>query len=471
MGRLFGTDGVRGVANRDPMTPQAVTRLGVAAGLAIRAKAGEPGAGAFVPARALSKELTCVIGRDTRISSEMLENALAAGLTSAGVHVLRAGVIPTPGVSFLAQHFGAAAGGVISASHNPFPDNGVKFFSGNGQKLSEAQEMQIETVLDALVNGELEKRQAAITGAGVGSCRDLTDAIDLYCQYAIAFFGSGRSLRGVKIVVDCANGASHKSTPQVLRALGAHVIVINDAPDGKNINAACGSTHVEVVQEAVRAHSAHVGISHDGDADRVMLADDKGSLVDGDFILGIVARHLKSRNALPKDTLVTTVMANLGLEVAMRKLGIRLLKTQVGDRYVHEQMLKEGIALGGEQSGHVIIGQNPTGDGLLTALQILKIMVDEGQTLSQLHGFLSKYPQILLNVRVREKVDLERIPGLTEELRSVEQALGADGRVLLRYSGTEPLARVMVEGAQESEIRRHAEALARRIKEAIGEGA
>lgn len=456
MRKLFGTDGVRGVANREPMSPQTVMLLGFAAGRQLRERA-KPG------------DLTsCVIGRDTRLSGEMLESALAAGLASAGVEVLRAGVIPTPGVAYLARYLKASAGVMVSASHNPYEDNGIKFFNGDGCKLPDEAELAIEKSMEALADGGMARAQAALTGGQVGGGRTLTEGAALYAAYARQTFG-GKSLKGLKIVVDCANGAACVTTPRVLADLGADVVTIHHAPDGRNINSECGSLHVNQVQRAVLEHQAHVGISHDGDADRVLMCDERGQLVDGDFILGITARHLKSRGELPGDALVTTVMANLGLDVAMKKLGVRLLKTQVGDRYVKEMMDREGAVLGGEQSGHIIFSRlSPTGDGLLTALEVLKVIVESGKPFSELHSFLTTFPQILVNVRVREKVDLATIPGLTDAVRQVEAALGEEGRVVLRYSGTEPLARVMVEGPSEEAVRAHAETVARTIRDRIG---
>lgn len=459
MGKLFGTDGVRGVANREPMTPQTVLRLGFAGGTFLRGK------------RAPGQRVTCVVGRDTRLSGEMLEGALAAGMASAGVDVLRAGVVPTPAVAFLTQHLKAAGGAVVSASHNPYEDNGIKFFGPDAGKLPDADEAAIELHMDTLVNGEMQRSQSGLTGGSVGTVRHLTEAADFYCAHVrrLAFGDAKLPLQGMRIVVDCANGASVATTPRVLRELGADVVAIHERPDGRNINAGCGSLHVNEVQRAVLAHGAQVGISHDGDADRVLMCDERGQLVDGDFILGIVARHLKARGELPGDALVTTVMANLGLELALKKLGIRVLKTKVGDRYVKELMDQEGVVLGGEQSGHVIFSRlAPTGDGLLTALEVLEVIVAEGRPLSELHSFLSTFPQVLLNVRVREKVDLATIPGLSDVVRRVEEALGEEGRVVLRYSGTEPLARVMVEGPTESVVRAHAELVARTIRERIG---
>jgi phosphoglucosamine mutase len=457
--KLFGTDGVRGVANREPMTPQTVLRLGFAGGAFLRSKSA-PG-----------QRVTCVIGRDTRQSGEMIEGALAAGLASAGIDVLRAGVVPTPAVAFLTRHLKAGGGAVVSASHNPYEDNGIKFFGPDAGKLPDGDEAQIEARMDALANGEMARSQSGMTGPAVGTAHRLPEAVDLYCAQVkrVAFGDATAPLKGLKIVVDCANGASVTTSPRVLAELGAEVIAIHDQPDGKNINAGCGSLHITEVQRAVLAHRAQVGISHDGDADRVLMCDERGQLVDGDFILGITGRFLKARGELPGDALVTTVMANLGLELALKKLGIRVLKTKVGDRYVKEMMDAEGIVLGGEQSGHVIFSRlAPTGDGLLTALEVLKVIVAEGKPFSELHSFLSTFPQVLLNVRVREKVDLATIPGLSDVVRQVEAALGEEGRVVLRYSGTEPLARVMVEGPTEAVVRAHAELVARTIRERIG---
>jgi len=456
MGKLFGTDGVRGVANKDPMTPQSVMRLGFAAGVELRSQSCSPA--------------TCIIGRDTRISGEMLEGALLAGLTSSGVNVLRAGVLPTPAVSQLVREFGAAFGAVISASHNPFDDNGVKFFGGDGQKLPDSVELSIEKTFERLSEQELTKVQSDLTGPRMGNGRALPEAIDRYCALMKRAFGEGKNLAGMKIVVDCANGASHLTTPRVLTSLGAEVVAFNDQPDGTNINAGCGSLHFNAVQEAVRRERAHVGISHDGDADRVILADENGQLVDGDFVLGIVGCHLHAKGALPHDAVVGTVMSNLGFLVAMRRLGIGVFRAPVGDRYVKELMDKEGVVLGGEQSGHIIFSRHsPTGDGLLTALQVLRVMVDEGRPLSALHSFLTRFPQVLINVRVREKTSLDSISGLKNAISEVEKSLGDEGRVFVRYSGTEPLLRVMVEGASEKDVQTHAQFLAQIVRNQIGE--
>jgi phosphoglucosamine mutase len=440
------------------MTPQTVMRLGFAAGLHVRGRA-EPG-----------REATCVVGRDTRISGEMLEAALAAGLTSAGVSVLRVGVVPTPAVSYLTRHLRAAAGAIISASHNPYRDNGVKFIGPAGQKLTETEEADIERLLEGLLDGELVRRQQQVAGDLIGGGRKLVGALDLYCDWAQAEFADARrSLAGLSIVADCANGAAFRSTPRVLEALGARVITLNAAPDGTNINAGCGSLHPDVLRRAVLDHRASLGLSHDGDADRVVMADEAGDVVDGDRILAITAAHLAARGELPHAAVVTTVMSNLGLDAALRPLGIRVHRTQVGDRHVKELMDREGIVLGGEPSGHVIFSRlSPTGDGLLTALQVLKVVVDERRPLSALHGAFVPFPQVLVNVRVRAKADLASIPGLSDAVADVERVLGDDGRVVLRYSGTEPVARVMVEGRSEVDVRRHAERVARVIREHIG---
>ena len=421
MGRLFGTDGIRGIANGD-LSVELVDRVARAA---VRVLAAG-GRGRFA------------VGRDPRISGDLLEAALAAGICSAGADVLRLGVIPTPAVAYLASRLEVQAGIVISASHNPVQDNGVKFFAATGFKLPDAAEDQIEGLLD---------RASALprpTGSGVGRILEVPDAAERYLSHLVGL-ARGR-LEGWRIVVDCANGASSSVAPALWERLGAAVVPVNAAPDGLNINVASGSTHPDVIQAAVVAHQADVGFAHDGDGDRVIAADRRGEIVDGDTIIGITALHRLALGALPERVVVATVLSNMGLEQALRLAGIRLERVRVGDKYVIERMLEIGARIGGEQSGHVVfLDRATTGDGLVTAIELVNVMLDSGKPLDELRSQFRYYPQVALNVRV---VDPGRWAGDPEIQRALQQAqyrLGSRGRVLIRASGTEPLVRVMAE--------------------------
>ncbi|MGB9803284.1 phosphoglucosamine mutase [Desulfofundulus sp.] len=423
MGVIFGTDGVRGVANRE-LTPELALKLGRA--------------GAYVLSRGLPGE-SLVVGCDTRVSSDMLEAALAAGICSAGVNVLRVGVMPTASIAYLTRALGAAGGVVISASHNPMDDNGIKFFGASGYKLSDQVEEEIEQLVSC------PDGIPAPVGAGVGRICRVADAADRY----VAFLKETVScdFSGLKVVVDCANGAASRIAPRVLAELGAEVIPIFNTPDGVNINAGCGSTHPEALQEAVLEHGAHLGLAHDGDADRVIAVDGRGNLVDGDQIMVILARALQKKGRLARNTVVATVMSNLGLDLALEQSGIRVLKTRVGDRYVLEELLRSGATFGGEQSGHIImLDYNTTGDGILTALQLLQVIRETGATLQELAAQMEKLPQLLENVRVADKEMVMNSPVLVQAIREQEARLAGQGRILVRPSGTEPLVRVMVEG-------------------------
>ena len=449
MTRLFGTDGVRGIANQEPMTPETVVKLGRAAAYLFKA----PGA-----------RRSIVIGKDTRLTGYMLETALTAGITSMGVDVLLVGPLPTPGIAFITRSLRADAGVVISASHNPFEDNGIKFFSGDGLKLPDAMESRIE---ELVVSGAIDRIRPG--AHEIGKAFRVGDAVGRYIEFAKNTFPKRLSLRGLKIVVDCAHGATYRVSPTVLRELGADVVALNVAPDGVNINAGCGSLHPEVVQQAVVAEGADLGFTHDGDGDRLLCADERGGLADGDQILAMCGLDMLAEGRLPSRTVVATVMSNAGLEVAMRQAGIRLVRTPVGDRSVLEEMLRGGHALGGEQSGHVIFTEhNTTGDGIVTALQVLAAMLRAGKPLSELAACMPRFPQVLENVRVRRKEDLESLPTVQARIREAEAALADGGRVLVRYSGTERLARVMVEGPDEATIRRWATEIAAAIREALG---
>ncbi|MBI3121682.1 MAG: phosphoglucosamine mutase [candidate division NC10 bacterium] len=449
MDRLFGTDGVRGIANQEPMTPETVVKLGRAVAHLFKA----PG-----------DRRSIVIGKDTRLTGYMLETALTAGITSMGVDALLVGPLPTPGIAFITRSLRADAGVVISASHNPFEDNGIKFFSGDGLKLPDAMEARIE---ELIVSGAIDRIRPG--AHEIGKAYRINDAAGRYIEFAKNTFPKRLTLRGLKIVVDCAHGAAYRVSPTVLRELGAEVAALNVAPDGLNINADCGSLFPEVVQQAVLAEKAHLGFTHDGDGDRLLCVDERGSLMDGDQILALCALDMLAEGRLPARTVVATVMSNIGLEVAMREAGITVARTPVGDRYVLEEMLRGGYALGGEQSGHVIFAEhNTTGDGIVTALQVLAAMLRAGKPLSELAACMRRFPQVLENVRVRRREDLATLPKVQAQIRAAEGALAGGGRVLVRYSGTEPLARVMVEGPDEVTIRHWAGEIVAAIQEALG---
>jgi phosphoglucosamine mutase len=423
--KLFGTDGIRGRAYEYPIVPEVAFRLG-------QVVAREFGT---------AEKNVVVIGRDTRQSGPMLEQALAEGVMDQGGEVALLGVLPTPGVAVVSKQLHAAAGVVISASHNPFEDNGLKVFQGDGWKCDDALEARLEAGLQAV--------EAPRSNPVKGRQREVLDAAARYREVARASL-SGMDLRGVKIAVDCANGAACHTTPETLRELGAEVIVIHDRPDGQNINRNCGSTHPEEIQALVRATGAQIGLSHDGDADRLICSDETGAIVDGDEILAMVALDHLQRGALAGKTLVATVMSNLGLDEAVEKAGGRVLRTAVGDRYVLEAMRAHGLNVGGEQSGHLIFRDYATtGDGLIAALQVLRVMKTRQLPLSVLRGVMAKYPQTLLNLKVREKIPLEQLPEIQTALGQAEKTLNGAGRVLLRYSGTEAKIRLLVEAREE----------------------
>jgi len=449
MTRLFGTDGVRGIANQEPMTPETVVKLGRALAYLFKA----PGARRSV-----------VIGKDTRLTGYMLETALTAGITSMGVDVLLVGPLPTPGIAFITRSLRADAGVVISASHNPFEDNGIKIFSGDGLKLPDAMENQIE---EFVVGGGIDRVRPGANE--IGKAYRINDAVGRYIEFAKNTFPKRLTLRGLKIVVDCAHGATYRVSPTVLRELGADVVMLNVAPDGLNINAGCGSLHPTIAQQAVITEGADLGFTHDGDGDRLLCVDERGGLVDGDQILAMCALDMLAEGRLPSRTVVATVMSNVGLEVAMRQVGIQVVRTPVGDRSVLEEMLRGNHVLGGEQSGHIIFTEhNTTGDGIVTALQVLAALLRAGKPLSELAACMQRFPQVLENVRVRRKEELASLPLVQASIRQAEEVLAGAGRVLVRYSGTEPLARVMVEGQDETTIRHWAAVIATAIREALG---
>jgi phosphoglucosamine mutase len=431
MGKLFGTDGIRGVANRE-LTPELACKIARV--------------GAYVLARHSSGKKAFLVARDTRVSGPMLEGALVAGLTSAGVDVYVTGVISTPAAAFLTKELGGFGGVMISASHNAFPDNGIKFFDNQGFKLPDAVEKEMETLFyreeDHLPRPEADQ---------VGRVFHDHRAPDRYLDYLLSTVPV--RLDGQKIVLDCANGAACNLAPRAFRALGAEVISVYDNPDGVNINHGCGSTHPEAAGQAVREHKAQLGFAFDGDADRVLAVDENGNLVDGDVIMTILAAYLQEKGRLQNSTVVATVMSNLGLEKAAEAQGFKLLRTKVGDRYVLEQMLSGGYSLGGEQSGHIILlDYNTTGDGILTALQLAAVLVEKKQNMAQAASSFTRYPQVLLNCRVVNKEGWDSNPRIRRAIAETEEKLSGSGRLLVRVSGTEPLIRVMLEGPNEEEL-------------------
>ncbi|MDQ7859597.1 MAG: phosphoglucosamine mutase [Armatimonadota bacterium] len=438
MGRYFGTDGIRGVANVD-LTPELAFRVGRAAAAAV-------GGGVFF------------VGRDTRLSGPMLEAALAAGVCSTGASVELGGILPTPAVAYLARRRGAACGVVISASHNPVEDNGIKLFGPDGYKLPDAREEQIEALLD----GDGLPRPS---GAGVGDIRPVPDAEEAYLAH-VASLAVGR-LDGLRVVVDCAYGAAVRTAPRLWRALGAEVIALHAEPDGARINVGCGSTHLAPLQAAVRASGADLGLAHDGDADRVLAVDEHGEVADGDTIMGICALDRRGRG-VAGDVVVATVMSNAGFETALRAAGVRVERTGVGDRYVLERMREIGATLGGEQSGHIIfLDATTTGDGLVTAVELVNVMRRTGRPLSALRAAIPRFPQVLRNVRVGDRNGVAEAPVVREAVAEAMARLAGAGRILVRPSGTEPLVRVMVEAPSLEE----AEAVAGRVAEAVARAA
>ncbi len=427
--RLFGTDGIRGIAGVAPLDPPTVRRIGAAL-----VKVLEPGAG----------RPRLLIGRDTRESGEWIERELAHGATLEGAAVQTVGVMPTPAIAYLAGRPDVALGVVISASHNPFEDNGIKVFSGAGHKFSEERERHVEQILADPSWHVAESQAPPVAHA------DLAGA---YLAHLGDMLSDPGSLRGAKLVVDCANGATTPVAPDLFRSLGFDVVLLGASPDGRNINQGCGSTHPDGMAHAVRDTGAVAGVAFDGDGDRAIFADEQGHVVDGDAVMLMCARQLKAEGHLRGDTVVATVMSNIGLELALRDSGIALRRTQVGDKYVMEELLRDGFSLGGEQSGHIIFADYLfTGDGLATALGVLRVMARTGRPLSSLAGELVTYPQVLVNVRVRERKDLARVAPVAAVIAAVEQRLSGQGRLLVRYSGTEPLLRIMLEGRDRDEI-------------------
>ena len=430
MSRLFGTDGVRGLVN-EFLTPELAYHLGRAAASYFGQSVERP---------------TFLIGRDTRISGGMLENALASGICAVGGDVIILGEAPTPAIAYLVRQKGCTAGVVISASHNPYPDNGIKFFDGNGFKLPDAVEDEIEKLCTASADDCLPRP----TDGDIGRITYHQDWVEEYVNFVVS---TSDTLTGLKVVYDGAHGAASYVGPKILRQLGAEVVAINVEPTGTNINDNAGSTHLEGLQEAVLREGAQVGIANDGDADRCLMVDEKGQVLDGDQIMLLCGLHLKEQGKLKDNMIVGTVMSNIGFHKAAKELGMQTCSTAVGDRYVLEKMLADGYSIGGEQSGHVIfLDYNSTGDGLLTAVQTLSIMKEKGKSLSELAGLMTKYPQLLVNVRVLTKAGWETNTAIQDVIREAEEELGANGRILVRPSGTEPLIRVMADGPEQEQL-------------------
>jgi phosphoglucosamine mutase len=452
--RLFGTDGIRGRVNKPPMTPENVLRIGMAIAHVLKndIKTGHG-------------RQSVLIGKDTRLSGYMIESALTSGICSMGMNVTLVGPIPTPGIAFLTRALRLDAGIAISASHNPFEDNGIKIFSYDGLKLSDEFEREIERLV---ADEEFPAKRTA--GEKIGKAHRLEDAAGRYIEYVKSTMPRAVDLEGLKVVVDAANGAAYKITPILLKELGAEVISINDKPDGININDNCGSLHLDCLSRAVKEYTAHIGIAHDGDADRTLLVDEKGNAVDGDMILGIWASELKRENRLNGSSVVATVMSNLGLEKYLSGLGVNLIRTKVGDRYVVEEMKKGGYNLGGEQSGHIIFfDYNTTGDGAITALQVLYLMRKKNRLISELTSNIELYPQVLINVPVFRKKDIKETPEITRVIDKSAKKLSDKGRILVRPSGTEPKIRVMVEAEDGKLANEVAHDIAGAIQKAIGD--
>jgi len=448
MRKLFGTDGIRGIANTFPMNAEMAMRIGRATAYLFKNK---------------KRRHRILVGRDTRLSGPMIESALVSGICSMGVDAIAAGPLPTPAVSFLTTDMRADAGIMISASHNPFQDNGLKIFSADGLKLPDEMEERIEVLISSK---ELEKDLP--TGGDMGTVLTIDNAERRYIDHLKNTFPRKRTLDGMKIVVDCANGAAYKVAPQIFGELGAEVISIADRPDGRNINLNFGAMHPEAISAAVKKHRADIGIALDGDADRVIFSDENGSTMNGDHVMAICALNMKAKKLLKDNTVVATVMSNMGFDIAMREAGIRVLKTEVGDRYILKEMLRGGFNLGGEQSGHLIfLDHSTTGDGILSALQILSIMKETGKRLSGLRSVMKTLPQIIVNVSVKKKKDLSKIPAVQKAIDEAERKLKGRGRILVRYSGTQLLCRVMIEGPSKKDVSDMANRIASLIAESL----
>lgn len=442
--KLFGTDGIRGTANKWPMTSDTVVKVGQALGYLLRKN------------KPKNSKVKVLIGKDTRLSGYMIEQALSSGLNSMGVHVQLVGPLPTPGIGFLARNMRVDAGVVISASHNPYLDNGIKIFGADGFKISGAMEAEIEELVS---RPNLE--DLLVASEEVGRTKRIEDSTGRYVVYVKSTFPIQYNLSGLRIVLDCANGAAYKVAPHVFEELGAELIVIGNQPNGTNVNDNCGALHPEQVAEAVLKYRADVGICLDGDADRVVMVDDKGRLVNGDHILAICGIHLKEQNRLPHNRIVCTHMSNFGLHQLMNRHGIQVVSVDVGDKYVVEEMRKNSYALGGEQSGHIVfLEHSSTGDGLVAALNILAVMREKNMALSALNEVMTDLPQVLINIKVKRRLPLEEVPGFNQLIENIEKQQNGNGRVFVRFSGTEPLARVLVEGQSQTQIQKYAEDIA-----------
>ena len=450
--RLFGTDGVRGTAGRYPLDRATVRRLGAAL---VRSASGRAPAG-----QGASRPTKILVGRDTRESGAWIEAELAHGASGEGAVVTSAGVVPTPAVAYLTRTSGYDAGVVISASHNPFEDNGIKVFSGRGEKFTESVEREVETII---------ADDSWTVKAGEPAHVPHEDLVGAYLDHLRAVLHGSPPLDGCKLAIDCANGATTTVAPQLFSSLGLDLEVIGDQPDGRNINLKCGSTHPELLVRTVVERECTMGVAFDGDGDRAIFVDDRGRVVDGDAVLLMCGRQLQRERRLKGNAIVATVMSNIGLEIALRALGIDLVRCAVGDKYVMEEMLNRGLSLGGEQSGHIIFSDYLfTGDGLCTALNVLRTVALTGRTLADLAADLTTYPQILMNVRVREKAELKSVPAIADAIARVEARVAGQGRLLVRYSGTEPLLRVMLEGKHQDEIRGWAQEIVDVVKEHLG---
>lgn len=451
--KLFGTDGVRGPANQWPMVPELALQLGQAVAVTFRSTAKHS-----------RKRQRIIIGKDTRLSGYMIEQALASGICSMGADVYLCGPLPTPGIAFLTASMRADAGVVISGSHNSYEDNGIKFFSRDGFKLPDEIEQRIEALV---VDSKLDNER--VHGKNVGRAFRIDDAIGRYVVFLKNTFPNELTLDGIKIVVDCANGAGYRVAPAVFEELGAEVIVIGAEPNGENINLNCGSLHPEGLQKAVCEHQAHLGVALDGDADRAIFCDEKGAIVDGDRVMCMTALRLHAQGRLKNNTVVATIMSNMGLDLALRGRGIQVIRTAVGDRYVVEEMRKNGFCFGGEQSGHLIyLDHNTTGDGILAALQVLAAVKSEGRPFSELASVMDILPQKKISIKVKTMPDLMTVSGVAGAIRKANDTLKDQGRVVVRYSGTEAVARVMVEGKNARHVEELASEIAQAVRAAIG---
>lgn len=449
MRKLFGTDGIRGVANEYPMIPEVAVKIGKAVASILSEKDGQ------------SK---IIIGKDTRISGDMLEHAMASGISSTGVDVVLTGILPTPGIAFITVSTGAAAGIVISASHNPFYDNGIKIFKGDGYKLSDEKELEIEQVV-------LDERTVLpeVPTKDMGRVYKMEDSGSKYVKFLKQTLPTKQYFKGLKIIMDCSNGATFKVGPQVFKELGADVEALFVHPDGKNINDHCGSQHPEALKKRVLEKKADIGLAFDGDGDRLIAVDETGNVATGDQILAVCAKFMKEKGLLKNRQVVSTVMSNMGLGIALNEIGIKHVRTKVGDRYVVEKMISSGAVLGGEDSGHMIfLNHQTTGDGILTAIKLIEVMKDTSKPLSELCKIMNIFPQVLINVDVQHKPDLNADPDIKGVVKSVEKSLGEKGRVLIRYSGTRPVCRVMVEGPTLNKTKAYCQKLAGMIKDKLG---